>query len=102
MQDVQPTDQCADPAPKVQRDQALTAMFKPNELVWIVDESYNPVDTTWRVDLVRQGLQGVWMRQRYRYDTPSGVIYFVGEKPINETELAAARRMGRQIGRTKS
>lgn len=77
------------------RDQALRDMFRPDELVWLVDEQFKPVDTTWRVDMVRQGLQGAWMRQRFRYDVPSGVIYFLGERPLSEAELATVRRTGK-------
>jgi hypothetical protein len=32
------------------------------------------------------------MRKRYRYDGPSGVVYFLGERPVSEEELTSLRR----------
>lgn len=85
----------AEPAPPPERDRALATMFRENELVWLVGEQYEPVGGFWSVDVVRQGLQGRWMRQRYRYDQYTGVIYFLGERPASDEELASLRHSGK-------
>lgn len=79
------------------RDAALAHTFRSGELVWLVDEQYVAEGPTWRVTLVRQGPQGRWMRQRQRYDIPSQVLYFVGEQPISDVDLAMARQTGRRL-----
>jgi hypothetical protein len=79
------------------RDAALAHTFRSGELVWLVNEQYVADGPTWRVTLVRQGPQGRWMRQRYRYDIPSQVLYFVGEQPITDAELSASRLAGRPL-----
>ena len=79
------------------RDAALAHTFRSGELVWLVDEQYVAEGPTWRVTLIRQGPQGRWMRQRQRYDIPSQVLYFVGEQPISDADLATARQMGRRL-----
>lgn len=78
------------------RDRTFAAMFRPGEMVWLVQEMYNPVDDNWQVDFLRQGAQGSWMLQRYRYDGPSGVIYYCGESPVADGELAMLRRKGKR------
>lgn len=85
----------AGPESTTERDIELAAAFRPNELVWLVSEHYVPTDESWIVDIVRKGLQGRWMRQRYRYDVPSGVIYFLGERPVTNQELSDLRRSGK-------
>lgn len=80
---------------RIARDKAFSRMFKKSELVWQVGERYNPVEVVWRVDFLRQGQQGTWMYQRYHYDVATGVIYFMGERPVDETEMSNLRRRGR-------
>lgn len=78
------------------RDRAFAHMFRPGELVWQLGERYDEWSTSWRVDFLRQGQQGRWMYYRYHYDVPTGVIYFMGTRPIeDDTELARLRRSGR-------
>ncbi len=87
------TQHAGDEAPmKAERDLALAALCRPNEMVWLVDEHYDPVATMWQVDLVRLGTQGNWLRQRYRYDVQNRVLYFLGERPMPDAELAVVRR----------
>lgn len=80
-----------------QRDQAFARIFRPNELVWQVGEHFDTTATTWRVDFIRQGPQGQWMLQRYKYDVATGVVYFMGERPLADGELRQLRRIGKVI-----
>ncbi|NJP06453.1 MAG: hypothetical protein HC837_12925 [Chloroflexaceae bacterium] len=82
-----------------ERDQTLRRLLRPDEMVWLVEEAYDPVETTWRVDLVRQNRQGQWMRQRYVYDVPRQIVYFKGERPISDAERAKIRREARVFQR---
>lgn len=74
---------------------AVATMFRPDERVWLVDEQYDAQVTTWRITIVRRGEQERWMRQRYHYDVPTGVIYFMGQRPLSDEELADVRRSGK-------
>jgi hypothetical protein len=78
-------------------DARLHTVFPKGSLVWIVDEQYDPNGPVWQVDLVYQGAAGRWLSRRYRYDIPSDTLYFTGERPLAEGELAAARRCGRRL-----
>lgn len=82
---------------RARRDQVLARIFRPGELVLLIDERYEPHGPTWLVVLLRQGEQGRWMRQRYRYDVPSQVLYFAGEQPVSAAEFEQARKSGRLI-----
>lgn len=97
MQSVQSVsqDDGAEPELLANRNRNLAAAFKPHELVWLVDERYVSIDESWLVDVVRRGEEGRWMRQRYRYDVPSSVIYFLGERPVSDEELTGLRRSGK-------
>jgi hypothetical protein len=53
----------------------------------------------WRVDIVRQGPQGHWMYHRYHYDVATGVIYFMGARPVDDEELPRLRRGGKLLTR---
>ena len=86
-----------DEASRAESDRLLAGIFAPGSLVWIVDEQYERDGPVWRVTLVCQGLQGRWMRRRYRYDIPSGTLHYAGETPLGEGELAVARRTGRRL-----
>lgn len=76
---------------------ALAGIFPRGALVWIIDEQYETNGPVWRVTLVCQGMQGRWMRRRYRYDIPSGTLHYTGETPISDAELTAARRGGHRL-----
>ncbi|NJN65832.1 MAG: hypothetical protein HC884_03505 [Chloroflexaceae bacterium] len=80
---------------RMKRDRTLATKFRPGERVWMVGEQYDPVFNTWRIDVVRAGGQGQWMRQRYTYDIPTGVVYFFGERPLSDEEFALVRRTGK-------
>lgn len=80
---------------RVKRDRTLATKFRPGERVWMVGEQYDAVFNTWRIDVVRMGKQGQWMRQRYTYDVPTGVVYFFGERPLSDEEFALVRRTGK-------
>lgn len=82
------------PASIADRDRALATAFKAHELVWLVHEQYDAANNAWIVDVVRQTLQGQWMRQRYRYDGLNRVIYFLGEHPVSDYDLTELRRTG--------
>ncbi len=85
------------PEAKTARDYALAVMFQPGELVWQLNEVYDSVANTWNVDVVRMGPYGRWMRQRYTYDVLRGVIYFFGERPLDDAELATIKREGKIV-----
>lgn len=91
MQDTQSSSSAA----LAERDQAFARMFSTGELIWQVGELYDPQQVVWRIDFLRQGRQGTWMYQRYHYDVDTGVIYFMGERPVSEEELPVLRRAGR-------
>ncbi len=82
------------PASIADRDRALAMAFKPHELVWLVHEQYDTAHNAWIVDVVRQTIEGRWMRQRYRYDGLNRVIYFLGEHPVSDDDLTELRRTG--------
>jgi hypothetical protein len=63
----------------------------------MLDEEYQTIGPTWQFDLVRQGVQGRWMMQRYRYDIPSGTLHFTGEYAIDDETFVVARQRGKQI-----
>lgn len=82
----------AAPASKAERDRELARVFRENDVVWLVQERYDPQYDAWNVDFVYQGAVGRWMRIRYRYDGPSRTVYFKGTRPVTEEELAGLRR----------
>lgn len=69
----------------------LSQILRDGELVWVLEESYDPRIPGWRVDLLRQGTNGRWVRQRYRYDQAADVLYFLGESALSDAEFRAAR-----------
>lgn len=80
-----------------ERDRVLALLLKPNETAWLLEERYEAPTSSWMLTIVRQGAQASWMRQRYRYDSAVDVLFFLGERPLNDEELAAARRTGKVI-----
>jgi hypothetical protein len=79
---------------KTRRNQALKTLLKPGEMAWRVAESYDPFGPSWRVDIVRLGKEGRWMRQRFKYDIPTGIVYFFGESALSDEEVSVLRRQG--------
>ena len=71
---------------------ALT--FRRNELVWLMAEHYDPTTPAWNIDMIRQGANGQWVRQRSRFDEQAQVLYFLGESALRDDEFRAARRAG--------
>lgn len=85
-----------------ERDKAFARMFKANEQVWLVGEQYNAPMMTWRVDFIRLGPEGRWMLQRYHYDVATNVVYFMGERPVEDSELTKLRRAGKAVHRART
>ena len=79
------------------RNRALAHLFMPGELVWVLEERYEAPTSSWTIVLMRSGPQARWMRQRYRYDSAVDVLFFLGERPLNDEEAAQARRIGKLI-----
>lgn len=79
------------------RDLTFRKMFRDNETTWLLEEQYNAQDAVWRLDFLREGEQGRWMRQRYKYDVLRGVVFFMGESPIPDEQLRQLRRAGRRF-----
>jgi hypothetical protein len=71
---------------------ALT--FRRNELVWLMAEEYDPTTPAWNIDVMRQGANGQWVRQRSRFDEQAQVLYYLGETPLSTKEFRAARQQG--------
>ena len=70
----------------------LAQTFQRGELIWLVDERYDPTTPAWIIDIVRPGAAGCWMRQRYRFDEQAQVLYFLGESPLSDEAFRAVRR----------
>jgi hypothetical protein len=80
-----------------ERDQALGMLLKPGETVWLLEERYEAPTSSWVMTIVRQDAQARWMRQRYRLDAAVDVLFFLGERPMNEDELATVRRTAKVL-----
>jgi hypothetical protein len=72
----------------------LGRTFRPGELVWQLGERFDPQTPAWSLDVLRQGANGRWVRQRYRYDMAAEVLYFLGESPLSDAEFRDARASG--------
>ncbi len=79
------------------RDLTFRTMFRDNEAVWLLDEQYNTQEAVWRLDFLREGDHGRWMRQRYKYDVATGVVFFMGESPVADEQLRQLRRTARRF-----
>jgi hypothetical protein len=73
---------------------SLALTFLRSELVWLVGEKYDPTTPAWNIDVVRQGANGAWVRQRSRYDEQAQVLYYLGEAPLSAEQFRAVRRQG--------
>ena len=72
----------------------LAKTFFQGELVWLLDERYEPVMPAWDMDILRQGTSGRWMHQRYRFDAQSDILHFLGEDALSDQEFRETRRKG--------
>lgn len=70
----------------------LAKTFRHTDMIWVVDEVYDPVTPAWNIDFVRQGATGCWVRQRARYDEQAEVLYYMGEIPLSAAEFRAVRQ----------
>ena len=84
-------------AERAERDQVLALLLKSGETAWLLEERYEAPTSSWVLTILRQDQQARWMRQRYRYDSAVDVLFFLGERPIADDELAAARHTGKPI-----
>ncbi|WP_298819590.1 hypothetical protein [Chloroflexus sp.] len=80
--------------------QRLATLFHAGELVWIESEEYSENDLFWRVTLLCRNASGQWERRRYRYDTLSAALFFMGATPVSDEEAARIRRAARQLRAT--
>ena len=76
----------------IEAKRRLAQTFRRSELVWLLNERYDPVTPSWLIDMIRQGATGRWVQQRYRFDVQAEVLYFLGESPLRDDEFRAARR----------
>ena len=65
--------------------------FRQGELIWLADETYDPVLGMWHFDVLRQGNFGAWLQQRYRFDEAADVVYFLGESNLSDTAFRTLR-----------
>lgn len=84
------------------RDQAIARMFRADESIWLLSDAYDALHAVWHVHLLCQGQQGRWMRRRYHYDVATGVIFFMGERPVADEELRPLRRSARRLRGTSA
>ena len=71
---------------------ALT--LRRSELLWLLQEQYDPTTPAWNFDVARMGANGRWVRQRSRFDEQAQVLYYLGETSLSDTEFRAARAQG--------
>lgn len=74
--------------------QMLAKTFFPGELVWLLDERYEPIMPAWDMNILRQGAAGRWMHQRYRFDAQSDILHFLGEDALSDAGFREIRRKG--------
>ena len=76
----------------VEGKRRLSLTMRRSELIWLVQERYDPTTPAWNIDVVRQGANGAWVRQRSRFDEQAQVLYYMGETPLSEAEFRLARK----------
>ena len=76
----------------VEAKRRLSLTLRRSELIWLLQERYDPTTPAWNIDMVRQGANGAWVRQRSRFDEQAQVLYYMGETPLSEAEFRAARK----------
>ncbi|MEF3273715.1 MAG: hypothetical protein K6356_04835 [Chloroflexus sp.] len=77
--------------------QRLATLFSAGELVWIESEEYVESEFFWRVTLLCRNASGQWERRRYRYDTLSEALFFIGATPVSDEAAARIRRTARRL-----
>ena len=78
----------------VEAKRRIAQTFRRNELVWLVQERYDPTTPAWNIDVMRQGAAGRWVRQRARFDEQAQVLYYMGETPLSDAEFRTVRKQG--------
>lgn len=71
---------------------AVTHVMRPNERVWHIGSSFDNDLPSWLVDVVRQGNNGRWVRQRYLFDIAAKVLHYRGESALSDDEFRRLRR----------
>lgn len=74
-------------ATRTERDQCLATVCANAELAWLLAEQFDAERDTWTVDIVRIDAIHGWRKQRYKYDTEKGILYFWGERPLTGGEV---------------
>jgi hypothetical protein len=72
--------------------QAVAHIIRPNERVWHVAERYDDYLPSWIIDVVRQGNNGRWVRQRFMFDIAAKVLHYRGESALSDDEFRQVRR----------
>lgn len=88
------------PAPDRSLDEArmqIALRFDEYDLVWVVDQRYDETLLVWDIDIVCQGANGQWVRQRYRFDEQSKILYWLGERALRSDQFRAARSGGTML-----
>lgn len=88
------TDEIGPAQPRATASQAHSRIgeaFRQGELIWLADETYDPVLGMWHFDVLRQGDFGTWLRQRYRFDEAADVVYFLGEANLSDASFRTTR-----------
>jgi hypothetical protein len=78
----------------VEAQRRLARTFRRNERVWLVGQRYDAQLPGWLVDIVRQGANGRWVRQRHMFDESAKILHFRGESALSDAEFRLARREG--------
>ena len=78
----------------VEAKRRIALILRRSELVWMLEERYDPTTPAWNIDMARMGANGRWVRQRSRFDEQAQVLYFMGETPLSDAEFRAARKQG--------
>jgi hypothetical protein len=78
----------------VEAKRLLAHTFRRGERIWLVGTRYDPIGPGWLLDIVRQGANGRWMRQRHMFDEAAQVLHFRGESALSDDAFRAARREG--------
>lgn len=76
----------------VEAKHRLALTLRQDEMIWLVGETYDPLTPAWLIDVVRQGANGRWVRQRRRFDIQAQVLYYLGETPLSDAEFREVRR----------
>lgn len=84
-------------SPTANRDRAIAQLLKPGEAAWLVEDRYEAPTESWTIGIVRRGPEANWLRQRFRYDSAVDVLFFLGERPLRDEEVAVAQNNGRLL-----